>query len=118
METNVAADVVLPGVAELAVIAVDGGFQSRPVARCPSCDARSRLHHHARGFVPQDLRVPAFHSANATGSKAQHVGTADSDGLDPNLDLSRSGVLDRLVYQSKTARLDQFCDSHLSKAQH
>ena len=100
MELYIAADVVPAGMAEFAVIAVDGWFQGHTIASGPSGYAWPTFHHKASGFVPQNC------SGNPVGGVRQHVGTADSDCLNRHLDLSRCRLIHWPFHQSYTTWFD------------
>ena len=42
-----------------------------------------------------------------------HIGSADAHGIHPHLDLTRSGIVDRLLREAEFALRGQFGNQHL-----
>src|SRR5258708_27620259 len=91
-EAKIRADIVMAGHAKLAMIAVDGGFQNRPITRGPARHSMSGLYYDSGRLMSQHHRVEARCIADSAFGEIMQIGSADANGLDGDLNLARARV--------------------------
>ena len=111
-KTDVGADVVMAAAAELAVVAVEGGFERGAVAGLPAGDAGAGLDHRAGRFVAQHHGELAGSIADCAFGVGMEIAAADADGIDPHLDFAGAWVFDRIFSQMEFALRDEFGYQH------
>ena len=111
-KTDVGADVVAPGAAGLAVIAVQRGLQGRAISRRPARHARAHGRHRAGGLVPQHHGVLAGRVAHRPFGVGMQVRAADPHRLHAHANLPGLKIRQGAFHESEFARGDEFGDKH------
>jgi len=105
-EADVGADVVAAGAAELAVVAVEGGFEGRAITAGPAADAGAGLQDGARRLVTKNHGVLARGIANCAFGVGMEIASANAYGVHPHLDFAGAGVFDRYFVESELTLRD------------